>query len=37
MKKHTIKIICTTAGAIAVVGAGITAIACIIAKKKKYS
>ena len=37
MKKKTVKIICITAGAIAMVGAGITAIACIIAKKKKYS
>jgi len=37
MKKKTIKIICITAGAIATVGAGITAIACISVKKKKQS
>jgi len=36
MKKKTIKIICITAGAITVVGAGITAITCVLAKKKKH-
>ena len=35
MKKRTIKTICITAGAIVAVGAGITAIACVLAKKKK--
>ena len=34
MKKKTIRIICITAGAIAAVGAGITAISCFAAKKK---
>jgi len=34
MKKKTIKIICITAGAVAAVGAGITAIAYFLAKKK---
>jgi len=37
MKKKTIKIICITAGAVAVVGAGITAIAYVLAKKEKHS
>jgi len=37
MKKNPIKIICITAGAVAAVGAGITAIACVLAKKKKHS
>lgn len=37
MKKKTIKIICITAGAIAAVGAAITAIAYVLAKKKKHS
>lgn len=37
MKKRTIKTICITAGAIVAVGAGITAIACVLAKKKKHS
>ncbi len=37
MKKKTIKIICITAGAIAAVGAGITTIAYVLAKKKKQS
>jgi len=35
MKKKTIRIICITAGAIAAVGAGITTVACLAAKKKK--
>jgi len=37
MKKKTIKIICITAGAIATVGTGITAIAYVLAKNKKHS
>jgi hypothetical protein len=37
MKKKTIRIICITAGTIAAVGAGITAIACVIFKMKKQS
>lgn len=36
MKKKTFKIICITAGAIAAVGAGITAFAYVLAKKKKH-
>ena len=35
MKKKTFKVICITAGAVAAVGAGITAIAYISAKNKK--
>ena len=35
MKKHTIKIICITAGAIAAVGSGIAVLACCKAKKTK--
>ena len=37
MKKRTIKVIGITAGAIAAVGAGITAFAYVLAKKKKHS
>ena len=37
MKKKTFKIICITAGAIAAIGAGITAFAYISAKKEKKS
>ncbi len=37
MKKNPIKIICFTAGAVVAVGAGITTIACLAAKKKKQS
>jgi len=37
MKKKAIKIICITAGAVAAVGAGITAIAYVLTKKKKQS
>lgn len=37
MKKKTIKIIYITAGAVVAVGAGITAIAYVSAKKKKHS
>ena len=35
MKKRIITTICITAGAIVAVGAGITAIAYVLAKKKK--
>ena len=35
MKKHTIKIICITAGAVAAVGAGVTILACCTVKSKK--
>ncbi|HOF68878.1 MAG TPA: hypothetical protein PLF24_05345 [Ruminococcus sp.] len=35
MKKHTIKIICITAGAVAAVGSGIAVLACYSAKSKK--
>ncbi|GEM_PF-3298502 len=35
MKKKAIKIICITAGAIAVVGSGIAFLACCTAKSKK--
>ena len=37
MKKKTIRIICITAGAVAAVGAGITAIAYDLTKNKKQS
>ena len=37
MKKRTIKIICITVGAIAMVGAVITAFAYVLAKKEKQS
>lgn len=37
MKKKTIKAIFITAGAVVAVGAGITAFAYVLAKKKKQS